>query len=49
MLAAAEERGATVRSDRALLSGDIGIKMVFFEDPEGNVIELVEPVADPRS
>jgi len=49
VLAAAEARGAEVRSDRALLSGDIGLKMVFFEDPEGNVIELVEPVADPRS
>lgn len=49
VLAAAEANGATVRSDRALLSGDIGLKMVFFEDPEGNVIELVEPVADPRS
>ena len=49
VLTAAEARGATVRSDRALLSGDIGLKMVFFEDPEGNVIELVEPVADPRN
>ncbi len=49
VLATAESQGAVVRSDRALLSGDIGLKMVFFEDPEGNVIELVEPVADPRS
>ena len=49
VLAAAEARGANVRSDRSLLSGDIGLKMVFFEDPEGNVIELVEPLADPRT
>ena len=44
VLTLAESRGARLRSDRSLLSGDIGIKMVFFEDPEGNVIELVEPV-----
>lgn len=42
VLAKAEERGAVLRSDRNLLSGDIGIKLCFFEDPEGNVIELVE-------
>lgn len=45
VLAAAEANGATVRSDRGLLDGRIGVKLVFFEDPEGNVIELVEPVA----
>ena len=44
VLATAEAAGATVRSERAYLSGDIGVKMVFFEDPEGNVIELVERV-----
>lgn len=46
VLAAAEARGAVLRSDRALLTGEgIGLKMAFFEDPEGNVIELVEPLA----
>lgn len=45
VLAAAEASGATVRSDRGLLDGRIGVKLVFFEDPEGNVIELVEPAA----
>ena len=49
VLAAAEAQGAVVRSDRSLLAGDIGMKLVFFEDPEGNVIELVEPLSDPRS
>ncbi len=38
----AEARGAVLRSDRNLTSGDIGIKLCFFEDPEGNVVELVE-------
>ncbi len=41
----AEKNGAIIRSDPSTLSGDIGVKLVFFEDPEGNVIELVEPVA----
>ncbi len=40
----AVKNGAIVRSDPSTLSGDIGVKLVFFEDPEGNVIELVEPV-----
>lgn len=44
VLAKAEASGAQVRSDRGYLSGEIGVKMVFFEDPEGNVIELVEPI-----
>jgi len=43
VLAEAEANGATLRSDRGLLDGRIGVKLVFFEDPEGNVIELVEP------
>jgi len=43
VLAAAKAQGAIVRSDDWTLSGSIGIKLVFFEDPEGNVIELVEP------
>jgi catechol 2,3-dioxygenase-like lactoylglutathione lyase family enzyme len=42
VLAKAEARGAVLRSDRGLISGEIGIKLCFFEDPEGNVIELVE-------
>ena len=43
VLATAKARGAIVRSDDWTLSGSIGLKLVFFEDPEGNVIELVEP------
>ncbi len=45
VLAAAESHGARVRSDRELLDGRVGVKLIFFEDPEGNVIELVEPPA----
>lgn len=41
-LALAETHGATLRSDRGLLDGSVGVKLCFFEDPEGNVIELVE-------
>ena len=44
-LAAAEAAGAQVRSDPSARSGDLGVRLVFFEDPEGNVIELVEPSA----
>ena len=43
VLATAKARGAIVRSDDWTMSGSIGLKLVFFEDPEGNVIELVEP------
>jgi catechol 2,3-dioxygenase-like lactoylglutathione lyase family enzyme len=43
VLARAEAAGATLRSDRALLAGDPPVKLCFFADPEGNVIELVEP------
>jgi catechol 2,3-dioxygenase-like lactoylglutathione lyase family enzyme len=43
VLAIAKAQGAIVRSDDWTLSGSIGLKLVFFEDPEGNVIELVEP------
>ena len=43
VLAAAEDKGAVLRSDRDLLAGTIGLKLAFFEDPEGNIIELVEP------
>ena len=41
----AVKNGAVVRSDPSTQSGEIGVKLVFFEDPEGNVIEPVEPVA----
>jgi catechol 2,3-dioxygenase-like lactoylglutathione lyase family enzyme len=44
-LAKAIEQGARERSDPSTRSGSIGVKLVFFEDPEGNVVELVEPVA----
>jgi catechol 2,3-dioxygenase-like lactoylglutathione lyase family enzyme len=43
-LTAALARGAVERSEPSTRSGTIGVKLVFFEDPEGNVIELVEPV-----
>ena len=45
VLARAEAHGAVLRSDRSLLDGAIGVKLAFFDDPEGNVIELVEPVS----
>lgn len=43
VLAAAEAAGATLRSDRALLDSARPVRLCFFADPEGNVIELVEP------
>lgn len=43
VLAAAEAAGATLRSDRSLLAADRPVRLCFFADPEGNVIELVEP------
>jgi catechol 2,3-dioxygenase-like lactoylglutathione lyase family enzyme len=49
VVAAAEAHGATLRSDRSLMSGSIGVKLAFFDDPEGNVIELVERVAPPKA
>ena len=45
VLARAEAAGAVLRSDRALTSGEIGTKLCFFADPEGNVIELVETLS----
>jgi catechol 2,3-dioxygenase-like lactoylglutathione lyase family enzyme len=42
VLATAERHGAQLRSERSLLDGAIGVKLAFFDDPEGNVIELVE-------
>ena len=41
-LAAAEERGAVLRSDRGLIAADQPLRLCFFADPEGNIIELVE-------
>jgi catechol 2,3-dioxygenase-like lactoylglutathione lyase family enzyme len=43
VLAAAEAAGATLRSDRALLAAGRPVRLCFFSDPEGNVVELVEP------
>lgn len=42
VLAAAEAQGAVLRSDRSLIAADAALKLCFFSDPEGNVIELVE-------
>lgn len=42
VLAAAEKRGAVLRSDRSLISPGRPLRLCFFDDPEGNVIELVE-------
>ena len=41
-LAAAEAKGAVLRSDRALIPEGAPMRLCFFADPEGNVIELVE-------
>ncbi|MBM4382560.1 MAG: VOC family protein [Deltaproteobacteria bacterium] len=43
VLARCEAAGATLRSDRALIQGERPVKLCFLADPEGNVIELVEP------
>lgn len=43
VLAAAEAAGATLRSDRALVAPGNPLRLCFFADPEGNIIELVEP------
>lgn len=42
VLATAEANGAVLRSDRSLIARDGAVKLCFFDDPEGNVIELVE-------
>jgi catechol 2,3-dioxygenase-like lactoylglutathione lyase family enzyme len=42
VLAAAEAAGATLMSDRALITPDAPLRLCFFTDPEGNVIELVQ-------
>jgi catechol 2,3-dioxygenase-like lactoylglutathione lyase family enzyme len=41
-LAAAEAQGAELRSDRALIDPERPLRLCFFSDPEGNIIELVE-------
>ena len=41
-LAAAEAAGAVLRSDRSLIDPARPLRLCFFADPEGNVIELVE-------
>lgn len=41
-LAAAEAKGAELRSDRSLIDPERPLRLCFFSDPEGNVIELVE-------
>ncbi|MBH79209.1 MAG: glyoxalase/bleomycin resistance/extradiol dioxygenase family protein [Gammaproteobacteria bacterium] len=41
-LAAAEAKGATLRSDRTLIDPERPLRLCFFADPEGNIIELVE-------
>ena len=43
VLAAAEAAGAILRSDRALVEPGNPLRLCFFSDPEGNIIELVEP------
>jgi catechol 2,3-dioxygenase-like lactoylglutathione lyase family enzyme len=44
ILAKALANGALERSDAAARTGAFGVKLVFFADPEGNVVELVEPI-----
>tara|TARA_A100001037_G_C15064185_1_gene596204 strand:+ start:546 stop:989 length:444 start_codon:yes stop_codon:yes gene_type:complete len=41
-LAKAESKGGILRSSRDLLNPDNPLRLCFFSDPEGNVIELVE-------
>ena len=43
VLAAAEAAGAELRSDRALVEPGAALRLCFFADPEGNIVELVEP------
>ncbi len=45
VLARAEAAGAVLRSDRALIGEGAPMKLCFFADPEGNVIELVQAAA----
>lgn len=46
VLAAAEAQGAKLMSDRALVAPDAPLRLCFFTDPEGNVIELVQPAEE---
>ncbi|NIP15771.1 MAG: hypothetical protein GWM88_14030 [Pseudomonadales bacterium] len=41
-LAAAEAKGAELRSDRSMLDPQRPLRLCFFSEPEGNVIELLE-------
>jgi catechol 2,3-dioxygenase-like lactoylglutathione lyase family enzyme len=41
-LAAAEEKGGVLRSDRKLIAEGAALRLCFFADPEGNIVELVE-------
>lgn len=42
VLARAESQGAALRSDRSLVAEGAALKLCFFADPEGNIIELVQ-------
>ncbi|MCR9279852.1 MAG: VOC family protein [Pseudomonadaceae bacterium] len=44
----AEQAGARLRSDRSLFGSDQPVQLCFFEDPEGNVIELVQTQSGER-
>jgi len=44
-LAAAEAKGAMLRSERKLIAEEAALRLCFFADPEGNIIELVEVAA----
>ena len=44
-LEAAEAKGAVLRSDRGLIAEGAPMRLCFFADPEGNIIELVEVAA----
>ena len=46
VLEAAETAGAVLMSDRALVAPDAPLRLCFFRDPEGNVIELVQSAED---
>lgn len=44
----AEAAGARLRSDRSLFGAEQPVQLCFFEDPEGNVIELVQTQSGER-
>lgn len=47
-LAKAEAAGARLRSEKSLFGADQPVQLCFFEDPEGNVIELVQTQSGAR-